>query len=56
MLRPTAKHLTELGKSCVRVGRRIEGHKKDRVSTGRLTESSNLDAWGLPEDEPPTKE
>jgi hypothetical protein len=39
-----------------RDGGRIEGLKKDRHSTGRPTESTNLDPWRLPETEPPTKE
>jgi hypothetical protein len=44
-----------------RVGGRIEGPKGDRNSTGRLTESNNLDPWRLyfswrpSESEPPTK-
>ena len=54
--RPTAKHQTELGKSCGRVGGRTEGPKEDRDSTERPIESNNLDPWGLPETEPPTKE
>ena len=41
----------ELRESCGRVGRRIEGPKEDRDSTGRPTESTNLDPWGLPETE-----
>jgi hypothetical protein len=36
------------------VGRRIEGPKKN--STGRPTESANLNPWGFPEPESPTKE
>jgi hypothetical protein len=39
-----------------RVGGRIEGPKEDRDSTGRPTESTNLDPRGLLETEPPIKE
>jgi hypothetical protein len=35
---------------------RIEGPKEDSDSTGRPTESTNLDPWGLSETELPTKE
>ena len=41
----------ELGKSWGRVGGKTEGHEEDRDSTGRPTESTNLDPWGLPETE-----
>jgi hypothetical protein len=40
------------GESCGRIGGRIEKAN----STGRPIESTNLDPWGLPETEPPTKE
>ena len=39
-----------------RVVGRIEGLGGDKDSTRRPTESTNLDPWGLPETEPPTKE
>ena len=39
-----------------RAGGRIEGPEEDRDSTGRPTESTNLDLWGLPESESLTKE
>ena len=42
----------ELRKSYGRVGGRTEGPEKDRDSTGRPTESTILDLWGLPETEP----
>ena len=45
-----------LRKSCGRVGRKTEGPEEDRDSTERRTKSTNLDPWGLPEIEPPTKE
>lgn len=32
------------------------GLEEDRDSSGRLTESTNLDPWGLSKTEPPTKE
>ena len=46
----------EVGDSYGRVGERTQGPKGDRNSTGRATESTNLDSWGLPETEPPIKE
>jgi hypothetical protein len=46
----------ELGDSYGRIGRRVAGPKGDRNSTGRPTESTNLDPWGLSESEPPNKE
>jgi hypothetical protein len=46
----------ELKESYGRVGRKIEEPKEDRDSTGRATESTNLDPWALPETETPTKE
>ena len=45
-----------LRESFRRVGGRIEGSKKDRKSTGRPTELTNLDPWGIPETEPLAKE
>ena len=41
----------ELRESYGRVGRRTEGPKGDRDSTGRPTVSTNLDPWGLPDTE-----
>jgi hypothetical protein len=46
----------ELRESYERVEGRTEGPKEDSDSTGRPTESINLDTWELPETEPPTKE
>jgi hypothetical protein len=37
-------------------GGKIEGPEQDRNSTGRPTESTNMDPWGISEAEPPTKE
>ena len=34
---------------------KIEGLEEDRDFTGRPTESTNLDSWGIPETESPTK-
>jgi hypothetical protein len=39
-----------------KIGRRIEGPEQDRNSTGRPTESTNLNPWQLSETEPPTEE
>ena len=39
-----------------KVGGRIKDPEGNRNSTGRPTESTNLDPWGLSETEPPTKE
>jgi hypothetical protein len=36
----------ELGDSYGRVGERFGGPERDRNSTGRPTESTNLDLWG----------
>ena len=44
------------GGVCGRVGGRTEGPEEDRASKGRPPESTNLDPWGLPETELPTKE
>jgi hypothetical protein len=46
----------KLWESYRRFGRRTERSEEDRDSTERPTESTNLDPWGLPETEPPTKE
>jgi hypothetical protein len=51
-----AKHQTKLRKSCGRVGGRIEEPGGDRDSTGRPTDSTNLDSWRLSETKPPIKE
>jgi hypothetical protein len=40
----------------VRVGRKTEGSKEDRTSTGRTTESTNLDVLESPETKSITKE
>ena len=45
----------ELQESCRRLGGKIEEPEKDMDSKRRPTESTNLDLWGLPETEPPTK-
>jgi hypothetical protein len=42
MQRPTTKHWAEVWDSY----RRIEHLEGDRISTGRPTESTNLDSWG----------
>ena len=34
----------------------IEGLESDKDSTGRPTESTNLDSWGLLETDPPKRE
>jgi hypothetical protein len=44
--RPTDKQWMELRGSLGRIGGRISGHKVDRDSTGRPTDSTNLDSWG----------
>jgi hypothetical protein len=46
----------ELGESSGRAGRKTEGSKEGRDSTGRSTESTDLDYRGLPETESPAKE
>jgi hypothetical protein len=46
----------KIEESYERVRRRIEGPEEDRDSTRRPTEPTNLDPWGLPDTEPPTKE
>jgi hypothetical protein len=37
-------------------GGRIESPEGDRKSTGRPTESTNLNSWGISETQPTTKE
>jgi hypothetical protein len=44
---PTAKLLMELGDFYGRDEGRIEGPEGNKNSTGRPTESTNLDLWGL---------
>jgi hypothetical protein len=46
MRKPTAKQWLELGHSYGGFGKKIVGPKGDRDSTGRPTESTNLDPWG----------
>ena len=46
----------ELGNSYGRIEERTVGPERDRNSTGRPTESTNLDPWRLSETEPTTKE
>jgi hypothetical protein len=46
----------ELGESYGRIERKIEGPEEDKHSTGRPTESPNLNPQGLPETESPTRE
>ena len=46
----------ELGNSYGRIEERTVGPESDRNSTGRPTESTNLDPWRLSETEPTTKE
>jgi hypothetical protein len=52
---PTGKHWIEIGDSYGRVGR-IGEHEGDGNSIGRLTVSTDLDPWELPETKPPAKE
>jgi hypothetical protein len=54
--RPTAKNWIELQDSYEKAGGRMEGPEGDRNSTGRPTESTDVDPAGLSETEPPTKE
>ena len=49
--RSTAKHQMELRESFRRIERRTGEPKEDRNSTGRSTESTNQNHWGLPETE-----
>lgn len=51
--RPTTKHETELREAHGRVWGKIQVPEGNRVSTRELTK---LDAWGLPDSEPSTKE
>jgi len=52
---PTAKYWMELRDSHGRVRGRIEGREMDRISTGKPTESTNLNPCGISETELPTK-
>jgi hypothetical protein len=45
MQTPTPKQWIELVDSYGRIGERITGPEGDRNSTGRPTESTNLDSW-----------
>lgn len=45
----------ELWESCGRLGGTLKGTDEERDSTGRPTESTNLDSEGLPETESPSK-
>jgi hypothetical protein len=56
MQRSTVKHWTVLREFYGRVVGKIEEPQVDRNSTGRLTETTNLDPWWLSETEPPIKE
>jgi hypothetical protein len=44
---PTATHWKEIRDFYGKDGGRIDGPEVDRVSTGRPTESTNLDLWEL---------
>jgi hypothetical protein len=52
MQRPTPKHL----KDVLGAEKKIETTEEDREPTEKPTMSTNLDSWGLPETEPPTKD
>ncbi|EDL74972.1 rCG58917, isoform CRA_a [Rattus norvegicus] len=52
----TVRHWMEVGHTCEKFGKRIEGPEGDRNSTGRPTDSTKLDCWEISETEPPTKE
>jgi hypothetical protein len=54
--RPPAKHCMEHRVSYGRVRGRSKGLSRNRNFIGRLTESTNLDLWGLSETEALTKE
>jgi len=47
---------TEIRDSYGRVGGRVKSPEEGRDSTGRPTDSTNLDPWELSETEPPIKE
>jgi hypothetical protein len=48
-------HYRDPMESCGRVSGSIKGPKEGRYSIRRPIGSTNLDPWGLPEMEPPTK-
>jgi hypothetical protein len=52
----TANHWTEDRKPYGRVRGSIEGAERGSKPIGRLTLSTNLDPWKLPNTKPPTKE
>jgi hypothetical protein len=56
MPRPIVKYYIELRESCRILGGRTKGPGGNRNSTGIPTELTNLNTWGLPEAETPTKE
>lgn len=49
---PATEHWTEVEDFYGRVGERIEGPELDRNTTGRITESTNLDPWEVSETKP----
>ena len=56
MQRPIAKHQAKHGKSCGRVGDRIERSRGAKDTVKRPTEATNLSPLGLTETTLPTKE
>jgi hypothetical protein len=52
----TTNHWNEVGDPYERVRGRTEGAKGDGNPIGRVTISTNLHPWELPEPEPPSKE
>jgi hypothetical protein len=53
---PIAKHQTELGEYCGRVGGRIGEPRGVKFTTGRTAESNTLVPWELTDTETPTRE
>jgi hypothetical protein len=53
---PIITHCTDLRNSYGRGEGMIEGPEEDRNSTGKPTESSNLDTWGFSVTQPLAKE
>ena len=53
---PSAKHWKELEDSYRSVRGKIEGNEGNENTTGKPTQSTNLDLWEFSETEPPTKE
>jgi hypothetical protein len=47
IIRPNEKHWMEFGNSYRRVRGNIDNPKGDRNSTGRQTQSTNLDPWAF---------